>query len=140
MKLIRYQYPPSPSATTFNRLFDLGAPTIERFGSIFDDFFAATEQPAVDLYEDADNFYACLELPGVQKDAIDVELENSVLTVSSAQKQEAEDSETSYRFKRAVAVPDGVALDKVNASLSEGILTVTLPKAEARKPRSIQIK
>jgi len=92
MKLIRYEYPQSPSVSAFNRLFDLGAPTVERFGSLFDDFFAGADQPAVDLYEDVDNFYARLELPGVKKDAVDVELENSILTVSSVVASESKDA------------------------------------------------
>jgi HSP20 family protein len=140
MKLIRYEYPQSPSVSAFNRLFDLGAPTVERFGSLFDDFFAGADQPAVDLYEDVDNFYARLELPGVKKDAVDVELENSILTVSSVVASESKDAAKQYRFSRSITVPEGVAFDKVDASLTDGVLTVTLPKAEARKPRQIEIK
>ena len=60
MKLIRYEYPQMPSTGSLNRLFDLGMPTVERFGGLIDDLFgseASLNQPAVDLYEDDHNFW-----------------------------------------------------------------------------------
>lgn len=143
MKLIRYEYPQSPAVSAFNRLFDLGAPSIERFGSLFDDFFSAQAghaQPAVDLYEDDHHYFARLELPGVKKDSIDLELENSVLTVSREESKKAKSGEANYSFSRSIAVPDGVDLSKVEARFEDGVLTVTLPKEEARKPRQISVK
>ena len=142
MKLIRYAYPQSQASSAFNRLFDLGAPTIERFGSIFDDLLGAEagfHQPAVDLYEDDQNFYARFELPVVNRDTVDLELENAVLTIRSQEetKEKSEVSRTS--FERSISVPDGVELEKVSAEMKDGILTVTMPKAEARKPRQISI-
>ena len=88
MKLIRYEYPQSRHISPFDQLFELGAPAFGRFGSLFDEFFDAEggdQRPAADLYEDDQNYYACIELPGVRKDRIDLELENAVLTVSSGQ-------------------------------------------------------
>lgn len=142
MKLIRYEYPQRRHASAFDRLFDLGAPAFGRFGSLFDEFLGMEDglhQPAADLYEDEHNFYARLELPGVKKDHIDLELENAVLTVSSAESKKAKDSEASYSFQRSISVPDGVALDKVSASYEDGILTVIMPKETARKPRQISV-
>jgi len=142
MKLIRYAYPQSQASSAFNRLFDLGAPTIGRFGSILDDFLGAEvgHQPAVDLYEDEHNFHARFELPGVSKDAVDLELENSVLTVRSQEESKDDASVSRTRFERSISVPDGVDLEKVAAEMKDGILTVTMPKAEARKPRQISVK
>lgn len=143
MKLIRYEYPQSPTVSAFNRLFDLGGSSMDRFGSIFDDFFANTvgsNQPAADLYEDAQNYYARFELPGLKKDEVDLELENSVLTISSAAKRESDQSAVHTSFQRSISVPDGVDLDQVSAQLEDGVLTVTMPKAEARKPRQIAVK
>lgn len=140
MKLIRCEYPQSPRASAFNRLFDLGAPTMERFGSLLDDFFAESEPVGVDLYEDAHNFYARMELPGVKKDVIDLELENSVLTVRSQNTEKSDQAESSLSFNRSISVPDGITVDKVEATLEEGVLTVILPKAEARKPKQIKVK
>lgn len=143
MKLIRYEYPQSPAASAFNRLFDLGGSSIDRFGSLFDDFFAGASgytQPAADLYEDEHNYYARFELPGLKKDEVELELENSVLTISSVASEKSEESESRMSFQRSISVPDGVDLDKVTAALKDGVLTVTLPKAEARKPRQIAVK
>ena len=142
MKLIRYEYPQVPGASAFNRLFDLGTPDFERFGGLFDDFFGtepAHHQPAADLFEDEQNFYARMELPGVKKEHIDLELENAVLTVSSTETEESEHGKRSYSFQRSLSVPDGVSLDKLAASYEDGILTVTMPKEEARKPRQISV-
>lgn len=142
MKLIRYEYPQSRHASAFDRLFDLGVPALGRFGSLFDEYFGAGDgfqQPAADLYEDEHNFYARLELPGLKKGHIDLELENAVLTVSSAETKKQKGAESSYSFQRSISVPDGVALDKVSAIYEDGILTVTMPKEEARKPRQISV-
>jgi HSP20 family protein len=142
MKLIRYEYPQSPTASAFNRLFDLGGSSIDRFGSLFDDFFAAApglSQPAADLFEDEHSYYARFELPGLKKNEVDVELENSVLTVGTAKSEKSESSETRASFQRAISVPDGVDLAQVSAALEDGVLTVTMPKAEARKPRQITV-
>lgn len=142
MKLIRYAYPQTQASAAFNRLFDLGAPTVGRFGSLFDDCFGDTagcNQPAVDLYEDEHNFYARFELPGISKDKVDLELENSVLTITG-QEQTEEDSKVSRtQFERSISVPDGVDLEKVSAEMKDGILIVTMPKAESRKPRQINV-
>jgi len=144
MKLIQYAYPQSPSANAINRLCDLGAPSIERFGSLFDDIFAgvsASQQAAVNLYEDTENYYVRAELPGVSKEDIEIELENSVLTIrkKKAEKDRNVDQLTSD-FTRSITVPEGVVVDSVSASSEAGVLTVTLPKEPVRQPRSIQIK
>ena len=143
MKLIRYEYPQSPTVSAFNRLFDLGGSSMDRFGSMFDDFFSNAvgyNQPAADLYEDEQSYYARFELPGLKKDEVDLELENSVLTISSATRQESDEGAVQSSFQRSVSVPDGVDLDKISANLEDGILTVTMPKAEARRPRQITVK
>lgn len=143
MKLIRYEYPQASAASALNRFFDLDGSSMDRFGSLFDGFFAGgTEftQPAADLYEDERNYYACFELPGLKKDEVDLELENSVLTIGSAKVDRASDSESRMSFQRSISVPDGVIFDAVSAALEDGILTVTMPKAEARKPLQITVK
>lgn len=143
MKLIRYEYPQMPSTGSLNRLFDHGMPTIERFGGLFDDFWgseASLSQPAVDLYEDDHNFFARMELPGVKKNAIDLELENAVLTCSGDYTEKTEDAKTDYSFQRSISIPDGVALDQVSADYEDGVLTVKMPKKDASKSRQIKVK
>ncbi len=143
MKLVRYEYPQAPSTSAFNRLFDLGMPSVARFGELFEDFWGSetgAHQPTVDLYEDDQNFFARLELPGVKKDAIDLELENAVLTFSGSYSEETKDTESDYSFQRSISVPDGVARDKVKASYENGILTVIMPQEDTYKPRQITVK
>ena len=143
MKLIRYEYPQMPSAGSLNRLFDLGMPTVERFGGLIDDLFgseASLNQPAVDLYEDDHNFFARMELPGVKKNVIDLELENAVLTCSGNYSEKTKDTETDYSFQRSISVPDGVALDRVSADCEDGVLTIKMPKKDASKSRQILVK
>ncbi|MEM1222617.1 MAG: Hsp20/alpha crystallin family protein [Verrucomicrobiota bacterium] len=143
MKLIRYAYPRSSRANAFDRLFELGSSNFGRFDSFFDDFLGAKSnsyQPPVDLYEDGDNFYAKAELPGVKKNHVDLQLENSVLTIQSAESRKVKDGETKTAFVRSLSIPEGVATGKVSAQFKNGILTVTMPKEEVRKPRKIAIK
>jgi HSP20 family protein len=143
MKLIRYEYPQLPSTSAFNRLFDLGTPAFERFGSLFDDFFgteAVSHHPAADLYEDDANYYARIELPGVKRDKIDLQLENAVLTVRTHETKETESEQRSYSYERSLSVPDGVKLEELDATYADGVLTVTMPKEVAVKPRRIDVK
>lgn len=142
MKLIRYAYPQTQATNAFNRLFDLGAPTIGRFGSLLDDFLGAEasyNQPAVDLYEDDHNFYARFELPGLSKEAVDLELENGVLTIRSEESSESDEKLSRSRLERSLSVPDGVDLDKISAAMKDGILLLSLPKADAVKARKIKV-
>lgn len=137
MKLIRYDYPTLPSAREFDRMMnDLWA-GLPRFGS----FLAEPERArvATDLYEDDANVYTRFELPGFKKDEMDVQLENSVLTLKVERKASNEDEE-SLAFERSVTIPDGIEADKVSAKYEDGVLTVTLPKTPQRKPKLIEIK
>lgn len=142
MKLIRYKYPQAPAARAHESFFR-SAPAIGRFGSLFDDFFggaAEVNQSPVDLYEDAQNYYARLELPGVKKAEIALELENGVLAIRSANVDESEEAKQAFSFQCALTIPEGVAVAKVSASHEDGILTITMPKEAARKPRRIEVK
>lgn len=95
---------------------------------------------AADLYEDKDAFFAVMELPGVNKGDLTLELVNSVLNIAGKHTSKAGDSESTYEFTRALAVPDGVDCARISAELKDGLLLVTLPKMEERKTRSIEIQ
>ena len=103
--------------------------------------------PALDLYEDKDNFVLKAELPGMKKEEIDISLHEGVLTLSGERKEERKEegadtyrSERYYgRFHRTIALPSAVNGEKVSASYKDGILTVTLPKTEEAKPKQIPI-
>ena len=103
--------------------------------------------PAIDLYEDKDNVFVKAELPGMNKEDIEVSFHNGTLSVSGERKSEKkhEDAEVYRaerffgRFQRAVTLPTPVAADKVKAQYQDGILTITLPKTEEAKPKHIDV-
>jgi len=94
----------------------------------------------LDSFGDADNYYVVAELPGVDKKQLSLELENAVLTIKADRKRGEGESEQTQTYARSVKVGDDVDQTKIKAKLENGLLTVTLPKAEARKPRSITVK
>jgi len=104
--------------------------------------------PALDLYEDNENIIVRAELPGMNKQDIDVSLHENIITISGERRNEKkyEASETSRqervfgRFTRSLSLPKVVNASKVTASYKDGVLTVTLPKAEEAKPRQIEIQ
>jgi HSP20 family protein len=102
---------------------------------------------ALDVHEDKDNVYVKAELPGMKKEDIELSLHDGCLSISGERK-----SETSHegaevyraerffgRFQRTVTLPTLVANDKVKAQYKDGVLTVTLPKAEEAKPKHIDV-
>lgn len=103
--------------------------------------------PAFDLCEDKDNLYVKVELPGMKKEDIDVSLHDGSLSISGERKADAKHQETEVyraerffgRFQRTVMLPTLVASDKVKAQYQDGILSITLPKAEEAKPKQINV-
>ncbi len=94
---------------------------------------------AADIHEDRDHYYARLEIPGVRKEDVKIELNNNLLTVSAEKKEKRGDEESSLSLTRSISVPDTVKADAISAKLEDGILTVTLPKTEERKPKTITV-
>ena len=74
-------------------------------------------------------------MPGISRDAINVEMVDGYLTINATRKE----GEESFNLSRSVAIPDVVQADKVAANYENGVLTVTLPKQEQAKPRKIAI-
>jgi HSP20 family protein len=101
----------------------------------------AARQFPVGLHEDKDHTYVRAELPGVKREDINVELAEGYLTITAARKTPAADGkgEETFSLSRSVSVPEAVQTDKVAAAYENGVLTVTLPKAEAIKPRKIAV-
>lgn len=115
--------------------FSVGAPQ----------FFQAWA-PALDLYEDKDKLTVKLEAPGLKKEEIDISLEDDVLSVSGERKEEKQEGENYRReryfgkFYRSVQLPCPVQADRVDARYEDGVLTITLPKAEEARRKQISIK
>jgi len=104
--------------------------------------------PVVDIFEKGDDLVLEAELPGLKKEDIDIRVENNVLTLRGQRKREQEAktdgyvrTERSYgTFTRSFTLPTTVAVDKINATYREGVLTLTLPRAEEAKPKQIPVK
>lgn len=103
--------------------------------------------PAVDVRETDESFVFTAELPGLTKKDVSISLEDNVLTLSGERGFENEESKTEFRriersygrFTRSFTLPREVDNDHVVAKYGDGILTVTVPKAERTKPRKIEI-
>jgi HSP20 family protein len=103
---------------------------------------AFSGMPAVDVTETEKGYKVVAELPGMDEKNIEVKIANGMLTIKGEKQEEKEEEKQDYyvrersfgSFERTFPVPDGVDLDKVDASFKKGVLTVTLPKtAEAQK-------
>ena len=104
--------------------------------------------PPVDILERDGHFVIRAELPGMKREDMDVRIENGVLTLRGERKREVTDQEgQGFRtervygaFTRSFALPTTVDAANVTATYKDGILEVTVPKAETAKPKSIEIK
>lgn len=152
MSVIRYQPPQLTSWPALDRWSGLR----DELNALFEvPFWSSSERqrellsgwsPTLDLYQTNDNVVAQFELPGMRKEEIEISLHDGALTVSGERKIESPNggkTERSERyvdkFRRSITLPVHVDASKVRASYRDGILTVTLPKAEEAKPRQIQI-
>jgi len=154
MSLIRYQVPELSTWSPFdrlstlrdemNRLFDVSLPGIGGR----EDRLLGVWSPALDVYQDKDNVFVKTELPGMKKEDIQISLQDNTLTISGERKQEKEIKEGDGfrserffgRFHRSVALPVPVQTNTVKAQYKDGILTVTLAKAEEAKPKHIEVQ
>jgi HSP20 family protein len=104
--------------------------------------------PAVDVFEEKDDIVVKAEIPGIDKENIEVNLADHHLTIKGEKKKEEEIKEKNYyrcersygSFIRAVELPKDVQADKVKASFKNGILEVRLPKTEEAKNKEIKVK
>lgn len=128
-----------------NRMFD------EFFrGDILadDSFFGRDWTPAVDVIENNDAYVLKAELPGLNKDDVKITLENNVLTIRGEKKNEMEKKEGNFHrversygmFERSFTIPGSIKSNDIDAQYKDGVLTLTLPKAEEAKPKLIDVK
>ena len=104
--------------------------------------------PLMNVTEDKDKYYVRAELPGLKADDLDISVTGDTLSISGERKLPAEDKKAQYhrrereagRFSRIVTIPSQIDTGKVEARCADGVLTVTLPKAEAAKPKQISVK
>ena len=128
----------------------------EAMDRLFDDAFTRPlslsgsnwSVPAVDMYQTDNEVVVKAALPGIKADEVQINVTGEVLTIKGETKQESETKEKAYHireqrlgtFERSLVLPTEVVADKAKADFENGILTITLPKAEEVKPKSISIK
>ena len=107
--------------------------------------------PALDLLEKKDAYLVLVELPGVARSQIDISFEQNVLTIRGAKKSVIDPASqgevrvyaaerVAGAFERSLRLPDFVDSDRIAADFSNGLLSITVPKAQAAQPRRIEIK
>ena len=121
---------------------------VNTFWGGFDSGRSAGWNPRVDVSESEDGYTIHAELPGIRKEDLNITLRERVLTIEGEKKETDEKkegnryrSERSYgKFSRSFKLPSAVQEDKIAANYSEGVLTLTVPKAESVKPKQIEVK
>jgi len=134
----------------FNRLFNSFT---HRFGfgngdELDREYENAVWSPLSDIYEDKDNYYLKMDLPGVRKDEVKISYVDGQLSISGERKQEKESKNGAYhrlernygKYFRSFMLPQKIKEDKIDAEFRDGQLTVTIPKADEAKPKEIDIK
>jgi HSP20 family protein len=130
---------PEPFSTDFDRLFN----------TLFDRSAEARSwTPPMDLVEAEDHFLLRADLPGLKEEDVNIEVRDNTLRISGERKAEHEQRERGWyrlerqfgKFSRALTLPEGINADAIEARFDHGVLEVTIPKPEERKPRRIEIK
>ncbi len=137
MSIVRWE--PLALQNLFESVFD--APSPARAGAL------RRWMPAMDLVETDDSYVLRADLPGLTQDDINIEFEDRTLTVSGERKAEQETKKDGFvrverafgSFSRSLTLPQGVDPEALAAHFENGVLEVTIPKPETRKPRRIEI-
>ncbi len=128
----------------------------EAMDRLFDDAFTrplsmagnSWSVPAVDMYQTDNEIVVKAALPGIKAEEVQINITGDVLTLKGEVKQSEEVKEKAYHiheqrwgaFERTIILPANVVADKAKADFENGILSITLPKAEEAKPKTITIK
>ncbi|MEM8549186.1 MAG: Hsp20/alpha crystallin family protein [Verrucomicrobiota bacterium] len=132
MNFITRYHPLNEALRQFDQLFDLGYNTRTSHSH--------AGAPSADFFTDGDNYVVQVELPGVKKDDVKLAFEKDVLSLSAKRSRGEGDDQQVTRYHRSIRVPEQINGGNISASFQDGILTVTLPKAEQAKARQIDIK
>jgi HSP20 family protein len=147
MTIVRWWDPAREFTALQNRMNRL-------FGETFGPPMGQSEQsapgtwsPAVDIYETEAEIVLKVEVPGIPREQVNVEVDDGTLHLRGERKIEKDVKEESYHrvervygtFHRSFALPDSVDADKVRAELRDGVLEIRLGKREQAKPKQIQV-
>ena len=106
------------------------------------------DRPAIDAYSTPEAFVVKAAMPGIKPEEIHTTVSGDVLTVEGKYREESKHEEQGYLYRelsrgelrRSISLPAGLKTDAAEAAYADGILTLTIPKAEASKPREIKVK
>jgi len=154
MALVRFKPESEVSAwSPFRDLVNMQREVGRLFDGLFSDFdrdgsMMTSWSPRTDVIENNESYTIKAELPGVNKNDVKITLRENVLTIKGEKKQEKEEKdhnlhrvERSYgSFERSFSLPSNLKSDKIDAAYKDGVLTITLPKAEEPKPKEIEVK
>jgi HSP20 family protein len=129
----------------------------EAMDRLFDDAFTrplsvrdgwTMASPSIDMYQTDNEVVVKASIPGLKAEDVQINVSGDVLTLKGEVKQEEERKDRAWHirehrfgsFERSIALPTDVKSDKAEAMFENGILTITLPKADEVKPRTINIK
>lgn len=117
-----------------------------RLPSTFKAYDERSFTPAAEMSEAEEHFVMSVDLPGMKKDDIKLEMSNNILTISGERKYEKTDNSKFQRyekaygfFKRSFTLLSSVDSEKIEAKYEDGVLEIYLPKTQAAKPRQIEI-
>ena len=144
MALVRW----SPVRNTFSPQSELNRLMDDFFGRRLDVEGPTVWQPVVDIEESPEGYLVRAELPGMRLEDIKITVADQALSIRGEKRREEEKKGTSYHrvervygtFERSFSLGHAVAADKIEATYRDGVLEVSIPKAEEAKAREIQVK
>lgn len=137
MRLVKHDSFFNDPWTDLDRLFENTFPELYQWNPMRGT--DRTRSIPLDVYERDEERLVRLELPGIHKGDIRLELENAVLSVHATRKEEVDGQEQAIELSRSLTVGEDVDAEKVSAQLANGILNIHLPKKEHAKPRQISV-
>ena len=128
-----------------------GAPLVREMDRFFDDFVNARNEgwiPSADVVEKSDHYLVQVDLPGLKREDIKVDVENGQLKIHGSRKFEAKEETDKFvrserfsgEFVRSFRLGDRVSTENIEGTYSDGVLEVKVPKAEKARPRQIEVK
>jgi len=142
-----------PALRNNSGLAPVAAGPINRIDSLFDRVFGddgaflgqAWSGMPLAMWQDDDHFYVEVELPGVSDQDLDITVHNGMLSIRGERKPEEGrrylyNGRSYGRFERVITLPEAVQTDDVQATLKDGILSLTLPKSPEAKPKKITLQ
>ena len=150
MRLITWQQPFWSDLSDFEKIRHGVNQLFSSYGSNLEgttDLFESSWRPALDLYESKDDIFVRVDLPGVEKDKIDISVEGGLLTIRGEKKEEEVSQGELIRserydgiFLRTATLPKEVDTNHIQATYKNGVLELRLPKKEEAKPKQIKVQ